>query len=168
MQRALDFLATVCNNKPELRVFQIMKQEGVRLYFATSPKKAVWQQLQDNPNIELLASADRISVRCKGAVSFEVEEDVKRWIFENNLVLPRLYERYDQLVYFVLPIAEMDYYDLNPTPPVFKHFDLISGEVSNGFVGDRFSKASSATGFRNRFFFLFAFPPERSPDGTCR
>jgi predicted SnoaL-like aldol condensation-catalyzing enzyme len=22
--------------------------------------------------------------------------------------------------------------------------------------------------FRNRFFFLFAFPPERSPDGTCR
>ena len=87
MQRALDFLqahnevalATVCNNKPELR-FQIMKQEGVRLYFATSPKKAVWQQLQDNPNIELLASADRISVRCKGAVSFEVEENVKRWI----------------------------------------------------------------------------------------
>ena len=77
-------MATVCNNKPELRVFQIMKQEGVRLYFATSPKKAVWQQLQDNPNIELLASADRISVRCKGAVSFEVEEDVKRWIFENN------------------------------------------------------------------------------------
>ena len=55
-------------------------------------------------------------------------------------VLPRLYERYDQLVYFVLPIAEMDYYDLNPTPPVFKHFDLISGEVSNGFVGERFSK----------------------------
>ena len=62
MQRALDFLqehnevalATVCNNKPD---------------FATSPKKAVWQQLQDNPNIELLASADRISVRCKGAVS---------------------------------------------------------------------------------------------------
>jgi uncharacterized pyridoxamine 5'-phosphate oxidase family protein len=43
-----------------------------------------------NPNIELLASADRISVRCKGAVSFEVEEDVKRWIFENNPVLPRL------------------------------------------------------------------------------
>jgi len=57
-------------------------------------------------------------------------------------VLPRLYERYDQIVYFVLPIAEMDFYDLNPTPPVFKHFDLISGEVSNGFVGDRFSKVT--------------------------
>ena len=67
---------------------------------------------------------------------------MKRWIFENNPVLPRLYERYDQIVYFVLPIGEMDYYDFNPTPPVFKHFDLISGEVSNGFVGDRFSKVT--------------------------
>ena len=38
--------------------------------------------------------------------------------------------------------AKMDYYDLNPTPPVFKHFDLISGEVSDGFVGDRFSKVT--------------------------
>ena len=56
--------------------------------------------------------------------------------------LLQTFERYDQIVYFVLPIAEMDYYDLNPTPPVFKHFDLISGEVSNGFVGDRFSKVT--------------------------
>ena len=56
---------------------------------------------------------------------------------------PLLMQRYgDRLVYLVLPIAEMDYYDLNPTPPVFKHFDLISGEVSNGFVGDRFSKVT--------------------------
>ena len=35
-----------------------------------------------------------------------------------------------------------DYYDLNPTPPVFKHFDLISGEVSDGFAGERFSKVT--------------------------
>ena len=39
---------------------------------------------------------------------------------------------------FCLPIAEMDYYDLSPTPPVFKHFDLISGDVGQGFVGERF------------------------------
>jgi hypothetical protein len=40
--------------------------------------------------------------------------------------------------YFCLPIAEMDYYDLSPTPPVFQHFDLIAGEVGNGFVGERY------------------------------
>lgn len=47
-------------------------------------------------------------------------------------------EERDKLAYFCLPIAEMDYYDLSPTPPVFKHFNLMTGEVSNGFVGERF------------------------------
>jgi uncharacterized pyridoxamine 5'-phosphate oxidase family protein len=133
-------LATCEGNLPKLRLFQIMKQDGTHLYFATSPKKAVYRQLQENPNVEILATDNRISVRCEGMVSFEVDEATQRWIYEHNPVLPRLYTSYDKLAYFVLPIAEMDYYDLNPTPPVFKHFDLISGEVSNGFVGERFSK----------------------------
>ena len=99
--------ATSEGNLPKLRIFQIMKQEGHVLYFATSAKKAV-------------------------------EDDVKRWIYDNNPVLSRLYTSYDQMEYFCLPIAEMDYYDLSPTPPVFQHFDLIAGEVGNGFVGERF------------------------------
>ena len=41
--------------------------------------------------------------------------------------------------YFCLPIAEMDYYDLSPTPPIFQHFDLISGEIGNGFAWTRFT-----------------------------
>jgi uncharacterized pyridoxamine 5'-phosphate oxidase family protein len=65
-------------------------------------------------------------------VNFNVEDDVKRWIYDHNPVLPRLYTSYDQMEYFCLPIAEMDYYDLFPTPPVFQHFDLIAGEVGQG------------------------------------
>jgi len=42
------------------------------------------------------------------------------------------------MAFFCLPIAELDYYDLAPTPPVFKHFNLKTGEVSSGFVGSRF------------------------------
>ena len=113
-------LATSEGNLPKLRIFQIMKQEGHVLYFATSPKKAVWRELQQNPNVEILAYADNISVRCSG---------MKRWIYDNNPVLPRLYTSYDQMEYFCLPIAEMDYFDLSPTPPIFQHFDLIAGEV---------------------------------------
>lgn len=63
MQQALDFLkahneivlATSEDNFPHLRMFQIMKQEDNRLYFATSPKKAVLEQLVKNPNIEIIA-----------------------------------------------------------------------------------------------------------------
>lgn len=148
MERALQFLrqhkevtlATCEGNLPKLRMFQIMKQEGNLLFFATSEKKAVWNELLNNPNVEILAYADNVSVRCTGMVNFNVEEDIKRWIYDNNDVLSRLYNSYDQMVYFCLPIAEMDYYDLSPTPPIFKHFDLMTGDVGDGFVGDRFMK----------------------------
>ena len=149
LQQALQFLqdhneiafATCEGNLPKIRMFQIMKQEGNVLYFSTSTEKAVWKELMQNPNVEVLAYADNISVRCSGMVNFDVEDDVKRWIYDHNPVLPRLYSSYDQLVYFCLPIAEMDYFDLTPTPPVFKHYDLMVGDVGDGFVGERFSKS---------------------------
>ena len=131
-------LATCEGNLPKLRMFQIMRQENNLLYFATSAKKAVWKELMQNPNVEILAYADNVSVRCSGMVNFDVEDDVKRWIYDNNSVLSRLYNSYDQMEYFCLPIAEMDYYDLSPTPPVFLHFDLMAGEVGKGFVGEKF------------------------------
>ena len=148
LQQALDFLkghnevafATCEGNLPKIRVFQIMKQEGNVHYFSTSTQKAIWQELKKNPNVEILAYADNMSVRCTGMVNFNVEDNVKQWIYENNAVLPRLYSSYDKLVYFCLPIAEMDYYDLTPTPPILKHFDLIAGEEGNGFVGERFGR----------------------------
>ena len=148
MERALDFLrdhkeialATCEGNLPKMRIFQIMKQECNVLYFATSREKAIYRELVKNPNVEILAYADNVSVRCSGMVNFDVEDDTKQWIYDNNPVLPRLYSSYDKLVYFRLPVAEMDYYDLSPMLPVFKHYDLMVGEVGDGFVGERFKK----------------------------
>ena len=142
MERALQFLrnhkdvalATSEGNIPKLRIFRVMKQEGNVLYFATSEQKAVWRELRKNPNVELIAYEGNISVRCSGMVNFNVEDATKRWIYEHNDVLQRLYTSYDQMAYFCLPIAEMDYYDLQPTPPEFLHFDLMAGEVSEGFM----------------------------------
>ena len=147
MQTALDFLkqnnevafATCEDGLPKIRVFQIMKQEGTVLYFATSFKKAVYRQLQQTPDIELLSMNNKISVRCSGRVNFHVDDDIKKWIFDNNPVLSRLYDSYDQLAYFSMNIAEMDYYDLNPTPPILRHFNLITGEEGSGFVGEKYS-----------------------------
>jgi len=39
-----------------------------------------------------------------------------------------------------MAIEQMDYYDLQPTPPIFKHFDLENQTEGNGFVGERFNK----------------------------
>jgi len=142
MERALQFLrnhkdvalATSEGDIPKLRIFQVMKQEGNVLYFATSEAKAVWRELRKNPNVELIAYEGNLSVRCSGMVNFNVEEETKRWIYEHNDVLRRLYTSYDQMAYFCLPIAEMDYYDLQPTPPVLLHFDLMAGEVTSNSI----------------------------------
>jgi uncharacterized pyridoxamine 5'-phosphate oxidase family protein len=149
IQQAIDFLrehpegvlATVSDNCPQTRVFQVMKANGTTLFFATAPQKAVWQQLQVNPAAEFLVLHEGVSVRCSGTASFDVDDDTKRWIYDHNPVLPRLYTSYDKLVYFRLPIAHLEYFDLRPTPPINKYFDLTTGTTTDGFRGERFSKA---------------------------
>ena len=133
-------LATVESNKPKLRIFQVMAIEGATLYFATSPRKDVWRQLQACPAVELIGLHDQVSVRCVGQACFDVPDAMQRHIFATNPVLPRLYEHYDQLGYFSVPISQLDYYDLRPTPPVLKHLDLTTGEAGDGFVGEKFMK----------------------------
>lgn len=149
IQQALDFLkshievalATCEGGRPHIRVFQIMKQEGTTLYFATSPEKQVYKQLHENPFIEIMASADNEFVKCSGRASFDVDDATARWIYDHNPVLPRLYTNYDKLAYFKMDIELMDHFDLRPTPPLFKHYDLTNNTETNGYVGERYSKA---------------------------
>lgn len=131
MKRALDFLRTCkdvafatvgMDHKPKLRVFQIMKIESADLYFATSPRKEVYRQLQADPAIEVLAMAGDISVRISGNACFDVTDETAREIYESNPVLPRLYARYTDLAYFRLPIAKLDYYDLSTDPPTLDSY----------------------------------------------
>lgn len=147
IQKALDFLkshievafATCEGGRSHIRVFQIMKQEGTTLYFATSPEKQVYKQLHDNPYIEIMSSGDNAFVKCSGRADFDVNDTTARWIYDHNSVLPRLYTAYDKLAYFKMEIAQLDYYDLTPTPPVFKHYDLTYHTEANGYVGERYS-----------------------------
>lgn len=130
MKEAFDFLnehsdvafATVESGKPKIRVFQIMRQEGTVLWFATSPRKEVYRQLQKNPNVELLAMDGNISVRVIGKVYFDVPDFLCREIYETNPILLRLYGSYRDLVYFRLPVRMLDYFDLTPNPPILKHW----------------------------------------------
>ena len=140
MKQALDFLksnkdialATVgLNGRPMIRAFQIMKADGNNLYFATNPRKAIWQELQANPAIELLALKGNISVRVGGVVSFSVPDDLQQEIYNTNPVLQRLYPDYHSMTYFSMEIEHLDYYDLTPTPPILKHYDKYSGRYQD-------------------------------------
>ena len=129
MEKVFDFLssrrdvafATAEDNRPKVRVFQIMKQEARTLYFATAPHKEIYRQLRTNPDVELLAMEGDISVRMRGRVRFDVPDAICREIYETNAVLSRLYTDYTALVYFRLPVAWSDYFDLTTTPPTIEH-----------------------------------------------
>ena len=136
MQEALDFLkqnkdvafATVsADARPMVRVFQIMKVDGTTLYFATSNRKNVYQELQANPAIELLAYKGNISVRVGGEARFDVADDIQQEIYDTNPVLQRLYADYRELTYFRMEIDHLDYYDLGPMPPILRHYDKADG-----------------------------------------
>ena len=136
MQKALEFLknnkdvafATVSDDaRPMVRAFQIMKVSGTTLYFATSSSKQVYKELQANPAIELLALKDNISVRAGGDASFNVSDALQQEIYDTNPVLQRLYPDYKALTYFSMDIDHLDYFDLTPTPPVFRHYDKKTG-----------------------------------------
>lgn len=130
-KKILDFIkanndvafATVTDDgKPQIRVFRIMLVKGDTLYFATARHKAVWKQLQENNNIELLAMKGDISVRIAGKAEFDVEEEICKQIFNENDVLQRLYSDYKSMAYFSMKISKIDYYDLTPTPPVLESY----------------------------------------------
>ncbi len=131
MEKAFDFLsahkdvafATVEQGKPKIRVFQIMKMERHTLYFATSPRKEVYRQLMENPDIELLAMDGNMFVRATGCAVFDVSDETAREIYASNPVLPRLYKQYTDMVYFRMTVDKLDYYDLTPTPPTLEHYE---------------------------------------------
>lgn len=131
MEKAFEFLkshkdvafATVDGGKPKIRVFQIMRQEGHTLYFATAPGKEVYRQLRMTPDIEILCMAGDIFVRAAGKATFDVDDQTASEIYAANPVLPRLYKKHSDLVYFRLPVATLDYYDLTPTPPLQEHHE---------------------------------------------
>lgn len=112
------------DGKPKIRVFQIMKidEKTNTLYFATSPKKEVFVQLQSKPSVELLAMSGNISVRISGDAPFNVSDEVCREMYDANPVLSRLYKSYQDLAYFSVPIVTLDYFDLTTTPPTLVNY----------------------------------------------
>ena len=140
MQKILEFLwnncdvalATIGNDgRPKVRVFQIMSIGGNNLFFATGPHKKVYEELHQNPAVEILAYKGNISVRITGYASFKVDSLVQVSIYQGSDILKRLYRSPQDLAYFSVSIDSLDYYDLSTNPPTFCHYDGTTGEFQS-------------------------------------
>jgi len=117
-------LATVEDNKPRIRIFQVMKRVEDTFFFATSSQKHVYSQIKENPYVEFTASKDNIFVRVAGKTDFDVDDAMGKTIYNENPILQRLYADYKQLVYFKIVPDALWYFDLTPTPPINEYYDL--------------------------------------------
>ena len=140
MQKILEFLwknrdvalATIgYDDRPKVRVFQIMTIKDGKLYFATGPHKKVYDELQQNPAVEILAYKGNISVRITGNASFKVDSFTQMGIYQGSDILKRLYRSALDLAYFSVSIDSLDYYDLSTNPPTFRHYDGTTGEFQS-------------------------------------
>lgn len=113
---------------------------GYNALFRYISWKEVFRQLHNNPFVEIMASEGKEFVKVSGKADFDVDVETQKWIYDNNPVLPRLYTSFYKMAYFKVEIEEMDHYDLKPTPPMFKHYNLNDNTVNDGYVGERYSK----------------------------
>ena len=75
----VQYLATIgLDDKPKVRPFQFMLEEGGRLYFCTSNQKPVFKEMQKHPYVEFCASGENFSwLRLNGKVVFSKDLGLK-------------------------------------------------------------------------------------------
>lgn len=106
-ENPVQFLATVgMDGKPKVRPFRFMLEEDDRLWFCTSNRKDVYNELKNHPFVELsVASPEEAWLRLSGQAVFENNLTVKQKILEANESVRTQYRTADN------PVFEVFYLD---------------------------------------------------------
>ena len=78
------YVATVENDQPRVRPFGAIRPLNGKLYFATGRRKAVFQQLEANPKLEICTYGDGEWLRLTGEAVFEDNDEVRRLMREGS------------------------------------------------------------------------------------
>jgi uncharacterized pyridoxamine 5'-phosphate oxidase family protein len=117
----VQYLATVgLDDKPKVRPFQFMLEEGGRLYFCTSNQKPVFKEIQKHPYVEFCASGANFSwLRLNGKVVFSKDLGLKARIQEASPIVKSIYKAPDNPAFevFCLEDAAATIADFSGNPP---------------------------------------------------
>jgi uncharacterized pyridoxamine 5'-phosphate oxidase family protein len=117
----VQYLATMgLDDKPKVRPFQFMLEEGGRLYFCTSNQKPVFKELQKHPYVEFCASGANFSwLRLNGKVVFSKDLALKAKIQDASPIVKSIYETPDNPTFeiFYLDRAAATIADFSGNPP---------------------------------------------------
>jgi uncharacterized pyridoxamine 5'-phosphate oxidase family protein len=114
-------LATIgLDDKPKVRPFQFMREEGGRLYFCTSNQKPVFKEMQKHPHVEFCASGPNFSwLRLNGKVVFSKDLALKARIQDASPLVKSIYKTPDNPSFeaFYLDDAVATIADFSGNPP---------------------------------------------------
>lgn len=104
----LQYLATIgLDGKPKVRPFQMMFEDGGKIWYCTGNNKAVYQELLQRPDVEFCASGDRgmTWLRISAKVVFDDNLAIKEKILEHSPLVKSIYKKKDN------PLLEVFYLD---------------------------------------------------------
>jgi len=117
----VQYLATIgLDDKPKVRPFQFMLEEGGRLYFCTSNQKPVFEEMRKHPYVEFCASGEDFSwLRLNGKVVFSKDLGLKAKIQEVHAFVKSIYKTPDNPAFevFYLDGAVATIADFSGNPP---------------------------------------------------
>jgi uncharacterized pyridoxamine 5'-phosphate oxidase family protein len=117
----VQYLATIgLDDRPKVRPFQFMLEEGGRLYFCTSNQKPVFKELQKHPYVEFCASGENFSwLRLNGKVVFSKDFGLKARMQDASPIVKSIYKTPDNPTFeiFYLDGAAATIADFSGNPP---------------------------------------------------
>lgn len=117
----VQYLATIgLDDKPKVRPFAFMLEEGGRFYFCTSNQKPVFKEMQKHPYVEFCASGENFSwLRLNGKVVFSKDLKLKAKIQEASPIVKSIYKTPENPAFeiFYLEDAMATIADFSGNPP---------------------------------------------------
>lgn len=101
MQQFIDFfnkntcgyLATMDGNRPRVRPWSFLFEDNGKIWFMTTNKKRVFQQLQENPYIEFCScSSEMINGRLSGKIEICNDLGIKARVLTERPMLQTIYQ----------------------------------------------------------------------------
>lgn len=105
---------------PKVRPFQFMLEKDGKLFFGTSNRKKVYEEIKNNPNIELCACSPNYTwIRLSGKAVFSNDMDIKTAIIEHSPLVKSIYKTPDNPIFeiFYLDNAKAVIADFSGQPP---------------------------------------------------
>ncbi|MCZ4065149.1 pyridoxamine 5'-phosphate oxidase family protein [Oxalobacter aliiformigenes] len=107
-ENPVQFLATIgMDGKPKVRPFKFRLEEDNRLWFCTSNRKDVYNELKNHPHVELSVASPRETwIRLAGIAVFENNLAVKQKMIDSDESLRAQYRTADNPVFEVFYIDQ--------------------------------------------------------------